>query len=78
MSDNSVSNSRNIFAEGVNDNGSGMAALFEITRLIFLARQECPFQNTIILVAFDIEEMVSSIKCIMKLYYRNSIMLTNL
>lgn len=41
---------------GINDNGSGMAALFEIARLI--AKSEgCQRKNSIILVAFDAEEM---------------------
>lgn len=45
---------------GINDNGSGMAALFEIARLI--AKSEgCQRKNSIILVAFDAEEMVNMI-----------------
>lgn len=43
-------------SNGVNDNGSGMAALLEIVRLI--SAHSCKFANTILFVAFDLEEYV--------------------
>ena len=57
------------FFKGVDDNGSGMAALFEIGRLMAESRDECKrikrvMKNTVILVAFAAEERVRAISCI--------------
>ena len=56
-----------VFAQilGVNDNGSGMAALLEIARVLvdtFSDAVTSPlkeFENSVILVAFDQKEMVT-------------------
>ena len=40
--------------DGFNDNGSGMAAVLEVATT--LAGSDCEFDNSIIFVAFDLEE----------------------
>lgn len=40
---------------GYDDNGSGMTALMESARL--LASSGCVFENTVVFVAFDMEEL---------------------
>ena len=40
---------------GADDNGSGMAALLEAARMI--SSSGCVFENSIIFVAFDLEEL---------------------
>lgn len=42
---------------GVNDNGSGMAMLLEIARLLKMNR--CKLTHSVMFVAFDLEEYVS-------------------
>ena len=46
--------------EGVNNDGSGMAALLEIGKQLVGALLKCTFPNTIILAAFDMEQSVSA------------------
>ena len=58
-----------VFAQilGVNDNGSGMAALLEIARVLVDTFSDAAtssfneFENSVVLVAFDQEEVVSII-----------------
>ena len=49
---------------GADDNGSGMAALLEVARMITSAG--CGFQNTIIFVAFDLEELGRNVTTTLK------------
>ena len=41
--------------DGFNDNGSGLAALLEVATV--LTGSSCEFENSIMFVAFDLEEM---------------------
>jgi hypothetical protein len=41
--------------DGYNDNGSGVAALLEVARV--LVKHKCKLQNSIVFVAFDLEEV---------------------
>ena len=41
--------------DGFNDNGSGVAAVLEVATI--LAGSGCEFENSIMFVAFDLEEM---------------------
>ena len=41
--------------DGFNDNGSGVAAVLEVATI--LAGSSCEFENSILFVAFDLEEM---------------------
>ncbi len=49
-------------APGVNDNGSGSAAVIELATLI--TRNKCAFDKTIMFVLFDMEEDVKRNKII--------------
>ena len=46
-------------SSGVDDNGSGSAAVLEIARL--LTKHKCYFNKTIIFTLFDLEEEVSAV-----------------
>ncbi|XP_076303954.1 uncharacterized protein LOC143222025 isoform X2 [Tachypleus tridentatus] len=43
------------FTNGVDDNGSGVAAMLEASRILSLA--QCRLMNTVLFVAFDLEEL---------------------
>ena len=44
---------------GTDDNSSGMAAWLEVAKALLNGIGECSFLNTLICVAFDLEEQVS-------------------
>ncbi len=46
--------------DGYNDNGSGVATLLELARVIVESR--CKPKNSIIFVAFDLEEMGAQVR----------------
>ena len=45
------------WSDGFNDNGSGVVALLEMARVI--VRNKCHLENSVIFVAFDLEEVGS-------------------
>ena len=46
-------------AAGVDDNGSGMAALLETARVLTSVAESCTFDTTIIFAALDLQRKVS-------------------